>query len=60
MDNLGGKKKKKNTKKVSLNTFMNMTPSKSNPAANWADVTEDLDPSGKARTESALQGVWLC
>ncbi len=46
---LGGRKGKKKAKKaqkvvVSLNDFLsNKTP----PANNWADATEDIDPSGE-------------
>ena len=47
---LGGKKGKKKTKKqtVSLNDFLsNKTPSSLGQAPpNWADATEDIDPSG--------------
>ena len=44
---VGGKKAKKKAKPVSLNDFLNTKkPSGYSPAPNWADATEDIDPSG--------------
>ena len=47
----GSKKSKKKTKKqtLSLNDFLgNKSSSPASSKANWADATEDIDPSGEA------------